>query len=149
MGEHNNIFVAGNFIARQDIGTQILHADHVHNTDRFTDRAQTASAGRVQIVEDVEFEEVGAATEKRAEQFPFVVAAILAEMELYSLPEFEKMYRKAAADGAPVFAKFLKQYEKLGVLDFGALNKKQIFAELLAFFSTEIRYNYRNFATYF
>ena len=149
MGKHNNIFVAGDFIARQDIGTQILHAEHVHNADRFADRAQTAYADRVQFVEDVEFEEVGTATEKRTESFPFVVTTKLAELELYSLPEFEKMYRDAAAGGAPMFAKFLKQYQKLGVLDFGLLNKKQIFAELLAFFPTEIRYNYRNFATYF
>ena len=148
MGKHNNIFVAGDFIARQDIGTQILHAEHVY-ADRYADRAQTACADRTQIVEDVEFEEVGTATEKRAEAYPFVVAAKLAELDLYSLPEFEKMYRKAADDGAPVFAKFLKQYQKLGVLDFGDLNKKQIFAELLAFFPNEIRYNYRNFATYF
>ena len=148
MGKHNNIFVAGDFIARQDIGTQILHAEHVHQEPAFS-RQYSDSCASSRVVEDVEFEEVGAATEKRSESFPFVVATKLAELELYSLPEFEKMYRDAAAGGAPVFAKFLKQYQKLGVLDFGLLNKKQIFAELLAFFPTEIRYNYRNFATYF
>lgn len=148
MGKHNNIFVAGNFIARQDIGTQILHAEHVHQESAFS-RQYSDSCASSRVVEDVEFEEVGTATEKRAESFPFVVATKLAELELYSLPEFEKMYREAAAGGAPAFAKFLKQYQKLGVLDFGLLNKKQIFAELLAFFPTEIRYNYRNFATYF
>jgi len=148
MGKHNNIFVAGDFIARQDIGTQILHAEHVHQEPAFS-RQYSDSCASSRVVEDVEFEEVGAATEKRSESLPFVVATKLAELELYSLPEFEKMYRDAAAGGAPVFAKFLKQYQKLGVLDFGLLNKKQIFAELLAFFPTEIRYNYRNFATYF
>ena len=148
MGKHNNIFVAGDFIARQDIGTQILHAEHVHQESAFSHQ-YSDSCTSARVVEDVEFEEVGTATEKRAEAYPFVVAAKLAELDLYSLPEFEKMYRKAADDGAPVFAKFLKQYQKLSVLDFGVLNKKQIFAELLAFFPNEIRYNYRNFATYF
>ena len=50
MGKHSNIFVAGNFIARQDIGTQILHAEHVHTN--------TPSAPTPHEVEDVAFESV-------------------------------------------------------------------------------------------
>ena len=98
MGKHNNIFVAGDFIARQDIGTQILHAEHVHQESAFS-RQYSDSCASSRVVEDVEFEEVGTATEKRTESFPFVVATKLAELELYSLSEFEKMYREAAAGG--------------------------------------------------
>ena len=85
----------------------------------------------------------------RAAQYPFVVPAKLTELNLYTMSEFETMYRNAATAGAPVFAKFLKQYQKLGVLDFGRLNKKQIFDELKAFFPDEIQYLYNNFITYF
>ena len=142
MGKHNNIFVAGDFIARQDIGTQILHADRVYTNN--PDKEQPHE------VEDVAFEEVGAkAPVSRAAQYPFVVPAKLTELNLYTMSEFETMYRNAATAGAPVFAKFLKQYQKLGVLDFGRLNKKQIFDELKAFFPDEIQYLYNNFITYF
>ena len=73
----------------------------------------------------------------------------MTELNLYTMSEFEVMYRDAAKAGAPVFAKFLKQYQKLGVLDFGKLNKKEIFVKLTEFFPDEIQYLYNNFITYF
>ena len=101
-------------------------------------------------MEDVAFEEVGAkAPVSRAAQYPFIVPAKLTELNLYSMSEFETMYRKAATADAPALAEFLKQYKKLGVLDFGRLNKKQIFDKLKAFFPDEIQYLYNNFITYF
>ena len=54
-----------------------------------------------------------------------------------------------AGKEAPAFAKFLKQYRSLGILDFEGLDMKQIIAELKAFFPSEIKYQYRKFATYF
>ena len=142
MDKSRNIYVAGNYIASQTIGTQILRADRVYTNA--PDKEQPRE------VEDVTFEEVrGNAPISRAAQYPFVVPAKLAELNLYTMPEFETMYRDAAKAGAPVFAKFLKQYQKLGILDFGALNKKQIFDELKAFFPAEIQYLYNNFITYF
>lgn len=142
MDKSRNIYVAGDYIASQTIGTQILRADRVYTNA--PDKEQPHE------VEDVTFEEVrGNAPISRAAQYPFVVPAKLAELNLYTMPEFETMYRDAAKAGAPVFAKFLKQYQKLGILDFGALNKKQIFDELKAFFPAEIQYLYNNFITYF
>ena len=102
------------------------------------------------MAEDVEFEDVTPVeTPTQAEAYPFVVAEKLAELNLYTMSEFEQKYREAAANGAPVFAKFLKKYRELGVLDFGRLNKKQIFYLLRDFFKDEIGYDYNNFITYF
>ncbi len=142
MDKSRNIYVAGNYIASQTIGTQILHADRVYTNN--PDKEQPHE------VEDVAFEEVGANEPiSRAAQYPFVVPAKLTELNLYTMSEFEVMYRDAAKAGAPVFAKFLKQYQKLGVLDFGKLNKKEIFVKLTEFFPDEIQYLYNNFITYF
>ena len=142
MDKSRNIYVAGNYIASQTIGTQILHADRVYTNK--TDKEQPHE------VEDVAFEEVGATVPvSHAAQYPFVVPAKLTELNLYTMSEFEVMYRDAAKAGAPGFAKFLKQYQKLGVLDFGKLNKKEIFVKLTEFFPDEIQYLYNNFITYF
>jgi len=141
MDKSRNIYVAGNYIASQTIGTQILHADRVYTNAPDNEQPHE--------VEDVTFEEVGANAPNHKAQYPFVVTAKLTELNLYSLSEFETMYRDAAKAGAPVFAKFLKQYKQLGVLDFGPLNKKQIFDELKAFFPAEIQYLYNNFVSYY
>ena len=50
MAEHRTIIVKGPYIARQDIGVQILHADHVYTGN--PDKEQTHE------VEDVDFESV-------------------------------------------------------------------------------------------
>ena len=144
---HSNIFVAGNYIASQTIGTQIIGGSHSHHYHSSNTR-ETPCATR--IAEDVEFEDVTPVeTPTQAEAYPFVVAEKLAELNLYTMSEFEQKYREAAANGAPVFAKFLKKYRELGVLDFGRLNKKQIFYLLRDFFKDEIGYDYNNFITYF
>lgn len=81
--------------------------------------------------------------------YPFVVYSKLAELGTYTTEEFEAAYRQAAAQGAPKFAKFLKHYSGLGVLDFDGNDKKQIFEILKAFFNVEIKYGYTNFTIYF
>ena len=81
--------------------------------------------------------------------YPFVNPTKLAELGTYTIVEFESDYRKAAASGAPKLAKFLKRYGDLHVLDFGDLDKKEIFGILQAFFSDEIKYGYTNFTIYF
>ena len=144
---HSNIFVAGNYIASQTIGTQIIGGSHSHHYSS-PDTRETPYATR--IAEDVEFEDLTPVeTPTQAEPYPFVVAEKLAELNLYTMSEFEQKYRETAANGAPVFAKFLKKYRELGVLDFGRLNKKQIFYLLRDFFKDEIGYDYNNFITYF
>lgn len=150
---HSNIFVAGDYIASQTIGTQIIGGSHSHHYSS-PDTRETPYATR--MAEDVEFEDVTVVsdeTEKtpdgKRQPFPFVVAEKLAELNLYTMSEFEQKYREAAANGAPVLAAFLKQYQKLCVLNFGRLNKKQIFYQLRDFFKDEIGYDYNNFITYF
>ena len=149
MDKSRNIYVAGNYIASQTIGTQILHAEHVHNYSP----EQPSAPKSTRIAEDVEFEVIKDNNQSPITNhqlaYPFVVPEKLKELNLYTMSEFETMYRNAATAGAPVFAKFLTQYQKLGVLDFGRLNKKQIFDVLKAFFPDEIQYLYNNFITYF
>ena len=81
--------------------------------------------------------------------YPFIVYSKLAELGTYTVEEFEAAYRKAAKQGAPKLAKFLKHYNGLGVLDFDDNDKKQIFEILKAFFPSEIKYGYTNFTIYF
>ena len=73
MDKSRNIYVAGNYIANQTIGTQILHADRVYTNA--PDKEQPHE------VEDVTFEEVGVnAPISRAAQYPFVVPEKLKEL---------------------------------------------------------------------
>lgn len=148
MAEHNNILVTGPYIAFQSVGTQFIGGKHTHNYPA----PESPHATDHRIVDDIDFEEVPSsspASDNRPELYPFVVPAKLTELNLYSMAEFEKMYREAAAKEAPYLAQFLKQYKQLEVLDFGRLNKKQIFETLQAFFKNEIRYSYNNFISYF
>ena len=59
------------------------------------------------------------------------------------------MFRDAAESDAKTLAAFLKKYHQLGVLDFRGKDKKEIFAELQAYFPSMKRYSYRNFTVYF
>ena len=65
---HSNIFVAGNYIASQTIGTQIIGGSHSHHYSS-PDTHDTPYASR--IAEDVEFEDVTPVeTPTQAEPFP-------------------------------------------------------------------------------
>ena len=83
------------------------------------------------------------------EPCPFLVPERLTELGLYSLEQFESMFREAAENDAKTLAAFLKKYKQLGVLDFKGMDKKQIFARLRAYFPTMRQYSYRNFIAYF
>lgn len=89
-------------------------------------------------------EEIG-----RQKMLPFVVVEKLTELGMYSLEEFEAMYREAASSGAPKLAKFLKRYIELKVLKVDGYNKKEIFEELKMFFGEEIKFGYPNFVAYY
>lgn len=80
---------------------------------------------------------------------PFLVVSKLRDLNLYSLQEFEGMYRKAVEGDAKTLASFLKKFRDLQVLDVKGKNKKQIFAELKDFFGDRIDYSYPNFAAYY
>ena len=80
---------------------------------------------------------------------PFVVTEKLTDLGLYSLEQFEIMYREAAENDAKTLATFLKKYRQMGVLDFKGKDKKQIFAILRSSFPSMKQYSYRNFIEYF
>jgi len=80
---------------------------------------------------------------------PFVVTEKLTDLGLYSLEQFEIMYREAAESDAKTLATFLKKYRQMGVLDFKGKDKKQIFAILRSSFPSMKQYSYRNFIEYF
>ncbi len=89
------------------------------------------------------------AEEVTPSDLPFLVVSKLQDLNLYSLQEFEGMYRKAVEGDAKTLASFLKKFRDLQVLDVKGKNKKQIFAELKDFFGDRIDYNYPNFAAYY
>jgi len=148
MAEHDSIFVNGPFIAYQSVGTQFIGGTHTHNYPA----PDTTHSTDHRVIEDIDFEDLSSSVSPESHSgslYPFVVPDKLAELNLYSMEEFESMYRAAAAKEAPDFVQFLKQYKQLGVLDFGRRNKKQIFETLQAFFPDEIHYLYNNFIYYF
>lgn len=79
---------------------------------------------------------------------PFVAPEKLAQLDLYSITEFEDLYRKAVDNDAKTLAAFLKKYADLKVLDFNNFTKRQIFDTLKEKFP-QIRFGYRNFTQYF
>ena len=80
---------------------------------------------------------------------PFLVTEKLTDLGLYSLEQFEIMYREAVESDAKTLATFLKKYRQMGVLDFKGKDKKQIFAILRSSFPSMRQYSYRNFIEYF
>ena len=70
----------------------------------------------------------------------------LAEQNIYTLDEFEKMFAKATKGEAPELAAFLHKYEKLGILEFKGHSKKKIYYTLFAHFKEMREYGYTNFA---
>ncbi len=80
---------------------------------------------------------------------PFLVPDKLTELGLYSLEQFETMFREAAESDAKTLAAFLKKYRQMGVLDFKGYSKKQIFTYIRAYFPTMRKYGYDNFVAYF
>lgn len=68
---------------------------------------------------------------------------------VYSLDDFDRMLRKACESEAKVLGAFLRQYKKIGYLDFHGENKKKILEHLQACYPTMRRYKYPNFAANF
>ena len=80
---------------------------------------------------------------------PFIVSEKLEELGLYTLEEFQCLYREAVGGNAKTLASFLKKYHELKVLDFECKNKKQIFNKLQECFPDQIKYDYNNFISYY
>lgn len=122
-----------------------VHLDLHHNNISMS-ASQLTDLVRSFMAEDVE---PAQAEEVTPSNLPFLVVSKLQDLNLYSLQEFEGMYREAVEGDAKTLASFLKKYRDLQVLDFKDKNKKQIFAEIEDFFGDSITYKYPNFAAYF
>ena len=80
---------------------------------------------------------------------PFFIPEKLQALELYTIEQFEDMYRKAVESDAHTLADFLHKYEKLGIFDFRGYEKNDVFETLRNYFPTMKVYKYNNFVTYF
>ena len=99
-------------------------------------------------ISHVENQQQPQATEQNTD-CPFLVPEQLQALGTYNMQEFEQMYHHAAQTNAKVLAEFLKKYRDLKVLNLKSLNKKQIYAAIKAAFPGEVKFGYRNFATFF
>ena len=124
------------------IGTYNDNSREYHIDARGKDLASIMRAINAEDIEPVQ-------EETKPSGLPFLVVEKLQELNLYSLQEFEDIYRKAVEGDAKTLASFLKKYSDLKVFDFKGKNKKQVFAELEDFFGDSITYKYPNFAAYF
>ena len=68
---------------------------------------------------------------------------------IYSLEDFDRMLRQACESTAKELGAFLRQYKKIGYLDFHKETKKKILEHLRACYPTMRRYKYTNFAACF
>lgn len=100
--------------------------------------------GNIQVMNA---ENLSAPEEKTVESYcEYINREKLAEQDIYTLDEFEKMFAKATKGEAPELAAFLHKYEKLGILDFKEHGKKKIYETLRAHFKEMREYSYTNFA---
>lgn len=100
--------------------------------------------GNIQVMNA---ENLSAPEEKPVESYcEYINREKLAEQDIYTIDEFEKMFAKATKGEAPELAAFLHKYEKLGILDFKGHGKKKIYVTLRAHFKEMREYSYTNFA---
>ena len=132
-----------------NFGNINYHDNHreYHIDARGNDLASVLHAVDTENITPVQ--EVKTEPAKESSNLPFLVEEKLKELNLYTLEEFEDMYRKAVKGDAKTLAKFLKNYSDLEVLDFKGKDKKQILTILQERFPDDINYGYTNFATYF
>ena len=131
-----NIYVAGNYIASQTIGTQILHAEHVH-TDRFADRVQTANADRIQTVEDVAFEELNT-------HFYYITEKCVKNA---MVEHVESHLRIACMGTAEALWKTIHEFEFMGYLSTQNIDATKIYNALSDHFGA-LSFTERNFRKY-
>ena len=135
----NQFHFYGAFIAGDNFDIHDNHSVNIYQGQQSPTNTPTASTATVENVTPI----------VEHAPCPFLVPDKLTELGLYSLEQFETMFREAAESDAKTLAAFLKKYRQMGVLDFKGMDKKQIFAELRACFPTMKRYSYSNFIYYF
>ena len=135
----NQFHFYGAFIAGDNFDIHDNHSVNIYQGQQSPTNTPTASTATVENVTPI----------VEHAPCPFLVPDKLTELGLYSLEQFETMFREAAESDAKTLAAFFKKYRQMGVLDFKGMDKKQIFAELRACFPTMKRYSYSNFIYYF
>ncbi len=126
----NIIHVTGDYIARQYVDMQILHADHVHY-------APDAHVGQTRVAEDVAYEEV-------RKGFQYITDLCVQKgMQQH----VENHLRTACLGTAEALWKCIHEYELMGYLSTASLPAATIFAVICAYFG-QLPYDERNFRKY-
>jgi kynurenine formamidase len=135
MDKSRTIYVAGNYIAEQHIGTYIAQAEHVH-----TDQPEQASEPR--IAEDVTFEEVSV-------YCVYLDIDAIKRAGIWTPAMVQEQLEKASEKDAKEFVAFLRDFEKKTYLNFHGDNKRKIYTTLRAQLPMMRAYTESNFYAYF
>ena len=121
MGSKRTIIVNGNYIARQDIGVQILHADSVYTNT--PDKEQPAEC---RIAEDVAFEELDT-------HFCYITE----KCKKNAMVEHVEAHLRIACMGtAEALWKMIHEYEFMGYLSTQSVDATKIYNALSTYFGT-------------
>ena len=123
------------------VGQQIAHIDH-----------QTVSFDKDMNmhIAQVENSNISQTTNSSEHDYcEYICREKLAEQNIYTLDEFERMFCNATKGTAPELAAFLKRSRAQGLLNFKKHTKKQIFDNLRKHFPEMRVYDYPNFAAAF
>ena len=128
MGKQRNIYVAGNYIASQNFGTYIAHAEHVHTPP---------ADAQPRVAEDVEFEEI-------QNHFRYITPACRkADM----VEHVENHLHTACSGSAEALWKCIHEYEMMEYLSTQVIDASTIYDEICAYFGA-LPYDKRNFRKY-
>lgn len=137
MGSKRTIIVNGNYIARQDVGVQILHADKVYTVDRSSDREKTGIRPDSVQTEDVAYEEVST-------RFCFITEKCVKN----GMVEHVESHLRAACKGtAEALWEMIHEFEFMGYLDTMNRDATKIYNALSEHFGT-LPFGVTNFRKY-
>ena len=134
----NQFHFYGAFIAGDNFDIHDNHSVNIYQGQQSPTNTPTASTATVENVTPI----------VEHAPCPFLVPDKLTELGLYSLEQFETMFREAAESDAKTLAAFLKKYRQMGVLDFKGMDKKQIFAAMSNYSESDPAQLHRSFRDY-
>lgn len=135
MDESRTIYVAGNYIANQTVGTYIAHAEHVHTN-------QPDDMSEPRIAEDVEFEEMPV-------YCTYLDIDAIKRAGIWTPAMVQEQLEKASEQDAKEFVAFLRDFEKKTYLNFHGDNKRKVYNTLRAQLPMMRDYTESNFYAYF
>ena len=127
-----NIYVAGNYIASQTIGTQILHAEHVHEYS-----AVSHQNSECRMAEDVAFEELHT-------HFCYITEKCVKNA---MVEHVEAHLRIACMGTAETLWKCIHEFEFMGYLNTQNIDATKIYNALSEHFGA-LSFTERNFRKY-